>query len=104
LDERYNEADYAYGTGPNDFLVSIAGRNSGGRIWSLAEGEAACLTALGNEVLPLTALPPVCSMRKHLRSGGVQAMTYADLQAALLILGLSERSTHGRSRPVIGNW
>ncbi|MBP1728981.1 MAG: methyltransferase type 11 [Deltaproteobacteria bacterium] len=49
-DERYNEADYAYGTGPNDFLVSIAGRISGGRIWSLAEGEAACLTALGNEV------------------------------------------------------
>ena len=52
-DERYSEPDYAYGTAPNDFLVSVAGRIPRGRILSLAEGEgrnAAYLAALGYEV------------------------------------------------------
>lgn len=52
-DERYREPGYAYGTAPNDFIVSVAARIPRGRILSLAEGEgrnAVYLAALGYEV------------------------------------------------------
>lgn len=38
-DERYSEPGFAYGTAPNDFLVSVADRIPQGKILSLAEGE-----------------------------------------------------------------
>ena len=38
-DERYNSAEYAFGTEPNDFLVSAVDRLPGGRILCLGEGE-----------------------------------------------------------------
>jgi SAM-dependent methyltransferase len=52
-DERYREPGFAYGTAPNDFLVSVADRIPTGRILSLCEGEgrnAVYLAALGHEV------------------------------------------------------
>lgn len=52
-DNRYSEAGFAYGTAPNDFLVSVAGRIPPGRILSLAEGEgrnAVWLASRGFEV------------------------------------------------------
>jgi SAM-dependent methyltransferase len=52
-DERYSEPGFAYGTAPNDFLVSVADRIPKGKILSLAEGEgrnAVYLAALGFEV------------------------------------------------------
>jgi len=52
-DDRYSEPGFAYGTAPNDFLVSVADRIPKGKILSLAEGEgrnAVYLASLGFEV------------------------------------------------------
>jgi len=52
-DERYSEVGFAYGTAPNEFLVSVVDRIPHGRILSLAEGEgrnAVYLASLGYEV------------------------------------------------------
>jgi SAM-dependent methyltransferase len=57
-DERYSEAGFAYGTAPNEFLVSVADRIPHGQILSLAEGEgrnAVYLAALGYEVTGVDA-------------------------------------------------
>lgn len=52
-DERYSEPGFTYGTAPNDFLVSVAGRIPLGNILSLGEGEgrnAVYLASLGCQV------------------------------------------------------
>ncbi len=52
-DARFSEPGYAYGTDPNDFLVSVADRIPRGRVLCLAEGEgrnAVYLAGLGYEV------------------------------------------------------
>lgn len=52
-DERYSEPDFAYGTEPNEFLVSVIARIPKGKILSLAEGEgrnAVYLASLGYQV------------------------------------------------------
>ena len=51
--ERYSEPGFAYGTEPNEFLISVVDRIPHGRILSLAEGEgrnAVYLASLGYEV------------------------------------------------------
>ena len=57
-DERYSEAGFAYGTEPNDFLATVAGRIPCGRVLTLAEGEgrnAVYLASLGHEVVAVDA-------------------------------------------------
>lgn len=52
-DDRYSEPGFAYGTAPNDFLLSVADRIPKGKILSLAEGEgrnAVYLASRGYEV------------------------------------------------------
>lgn len=52
-DSRYAEADYSYGTEPNDFLVQVAPRIPPGRVLCLAEGQgrnAVYLAGLGHLV------------------------------------------------------
>jgi SAM-dependent methyltransferase len=52
-DERYSEPGFAYGTAPNEYLVSVVDRIPKGKILSLAEGEgrnAVYLASLGYEV------------------------------------------------------
>lgn len=52
-DERYSEPGFAYGTAPNEFLVSMVDSIPRGNILSLAEGEgrnAVYLASLGYEV------------------------------------------------------
>lgn len=52
-DERFSEPGYAYGTDPNEFLVSVADRIPEGRVLCLAEGEgrnAVFLASRGHEV------------------------------------------------------
>ena len=52
-DERYSDPGYAYGTDPNEFLVSVADQIPLGRVLCLAEGEgrnAVYLAGLGYEV------------------------------------------------------
>jgi len=59
-DERYRDAEYVYGTAPNDFLVSIADRIPRGRALSLGEGEgrnAVYLAGLGCQVTAVDASP-----------------------------------------------
>jgi len=51
--ERYREPGFAYGTAPNEFLVSVVDRIPQGKILSLAEGEgrnAVYLASLGYQV------------------------------------------------------
>ncbi len=51
--ERYSEPGFAYGTSPNEFIVTVVDRIPPGRILSLAEGEgrnAVFLAARGYEV------------------------------------------------------
>jgi len=53
-DDRYSAPSYAYGTEPNDFLQSVAGRIPPGRVLCLAEGQgrnAVYLASLGHDVL-----------------------------------------------------
>ena len=52
-DERFSEPGYAYGTDPNEFLVSVADRIPSGNVLCLAEGEgrnAVYLAGLGHDV------------------------------------------------------
>src|SRR6476660_8568476 len=53
-DDRYSESGFAYGTEPNDFLVSVADRIPPGPVLTVGEGEgrnAVFLAGLGHEVL-----------------------------------------------------
>ena len=53
-DERYGKPGFAYGTAPNTFLTSVAGRIPVGRVLSLGEGEgrnAAYLATCGHDVV-----------------------------------------------------
>lgn len=53
-DERYSLPEYAFGTQPNDFLVSVASKIPQGRVLCLGEGEgrnAVYLASLGYEVV-----------------------------------------------------
>jgi SAM-dependent methyltransferase len=55
-DERYSEPGFAYGTEPNEFLASVAGRIPLGPVLSLGEGEgrnAAYLAGLGHRVVAI---------------------------------------------------
>lgn len=57
-DERFSEPGYAYGTEPNEFLVSVADRIPGGRVLCLAEGEgrnAVFLASRGHQVTAVDA-------------------------------------------------
>jgi SAM-dependent methyltransferase len=57
-DERFSEPGYAYGTEPNEFLVSVADKIPRGRVLCLAEGEgrnAVYLAGLGHEVTAVDA-------------------------------------------------
>lgn len=52
-DERYSEPGFAYGTEPNEFLVSVVEKIPRGKVLSLAEGEgrnAVYLASLGCQV------------------------------------------------------
>jgi SAM-dependent methyltransferase len=56
--ERFSEPGYAYGTEPNEFLVSVADRIPRGKVLCLAEGEgrnAVYLAGLGYDVTAVDA-------------------------------------------------
>jgi SAM-dependent methyltransferase len=83
-DERYREQGYAYGTTPNDFIVSVQTHIPRGKILSLAEGEgrnAVYLAALGCEVTAIDASAVGLGKAKALAAGrGVTITTVvADL-------------------------
>jgi SAM-dependent methyltransferase len=83
-DQRYNEQGYAYGTAPNDFLVSVADRIPTGRVLCLAEGEgrnAVYLAARGHEVVAVDqSLVGLDKARRLAESRGVHLETVqADL-------------------------
>ena len=55
-DERYNTDEYVFGTEPNDFLVSVAGRiPRGGKVLSLGEGEGRNAVYLAKQGYSVTA-------------------------------------------------
>lgn len=55
-DQRYNSKDYAYGTEPNDFLVSMLERLPVGRVLCLAEGEGRNAVWLARQGFEVTAV------------------------------------------------
>lgn len=55
-DERYGEPGFAYGTEPNDFLVSVAERIPAGPVLCLAEGEGRNAVFLAGRGHPVTAV------------------------------------------------
>jgi SAM-dependent methyltransferase len=55
-DERYNNADYAFGTEPNDFLVSAADILPKGKILCLGEGEGRNAVWLAERGFDVTAV------------------------------------------------
>jgi len=83
-DQRYNEPGYAYGTAPNDFLVSVAERIPVGRVLCLGEGEgrnAVYLAKRGYEVVAVDQSPVGLDKARRLaESQGVRIETVeADL-------------------------
>lgn len=59
-DERYAGDDYAYGTGPNDFLVDQASRIAPGPVLCLAEGEGRNAVWLAGQGHAVTAVDASC--------------------------------------------
>jgi len=55
-DERYSEAGFAYGTAPNEFLVSVVDNIPPGKILSLAEGEGRNAVYLASRGYRVTAV------------------------------------------------
>lgn len=55
-DERYSSDEYAYGTDPNDFLVSVVDRLSRGRVLCLGEGEGRNAVWLAQRGFDITAV------------------------------------------------
>ena len=55
-DTRFSEPGYAYGTTPNDFLVSIANEIPHGRVLCLAEGEGRNAVYLAEQGYEVTAV------------------------------------------------
>lgn len=55
-DERYDGADYVYGTEPNEFLVSQIGQLPPGRVLCLAEGEGRNAVFLAEHGFAVTAV------------------------------------------------
>jgi SAM-dependent methyltransferase len=83
-DDRYSAPNYAYGTEPNDFLQSVAGRIPPGRVLCLAEGQgrnAVYLASLGHDVLAVDQSPVGLERARELAaSRGVKIATeVADL-------------------------
>ena len=82
--ERYSAPGFAYGTAPNDFLVSVADRIPQGKILSLAEGEgrnAVYLAALGYQVTGVDASEVGLGKARQLATE--RGVTMATLQADL---------------------
>lgn len=55
-DERYGQPGYAYGTEPNDFLVSVAGHIPKGPVLCIAEGEGRNAVFLARQGHSVTAV------------------------------------------------
>lgn len=84
-DERYSQPDYAYGTEPNEFLVSVADRIPRGPVLMLGDGEGrngVYLAGLGHDVVAVDQSAAGLTKAKRLAEGrGVRIETrQADLR------------------------
>jgi SAM-dependent methyltransferase len=87
--ERYGKPEYAFGTKPNDFLVSVASQIPQGRILCLGEGEgrnAVYLASLGYEVVAVDQSEVgLAKAEKLAAQQGVQIQTIVADLAELII-------------------
>ena len=88
-DDRYSAPAYAYGTEPNDFLKSVAGRIPVGPVLCLAEGQgrnAVYLASLGHDVLAVDQSPVGLARARELAAsrGVVIATQVADLSSFII--------------------
>lgn len=82
--DRFSEPGFAYGTEPNDYLVSVVGRIPKGRVLSLAEGEgrnAVYLASLGYEVTAVDG--STVGLRKAEELATVRGVTITTIHADL---------------------
>jgi 2-polyprenyl-3-methyl-5-hydroxy-6-metoxy-1,4-benzoquinol methylase len=92
-DQRYNTADYVYGTRPNDFLVDVAGRIPPGRVLCIAEGEgrnAVFLAELGHDVVAVDA--STVGMQKAQKLAQDRGVTIETVVADLADYAIEENS------------
>lgn len=75
-DERYSENDYAYGTQPNDFLVSVAETLPRGKVLCLAGGEGRNAVWLAQRGFDVTVVDASrVGLDKALRLAGTRGVT-----------------------------
>ena len=91
--ERYSESGFAYGTEPNEFLISVVDRIPHGRILSLAEGEgrnAVYLASLGYEVTGVDGSE--VGLRKAMELAKKRGVAITTIQADLdeFVIGLEQ--------------
>jgi SAM-dependent methyltransferase len=82
--ERYSESGFAYGTEPNEFLLSVVHRIPLGKILSLAEGEgrnAVYLASLGYEVTGVDGSE--VGLRKAMKLANERGVAITTIQADL---------------------
>jgi len=91
--ERYSEPGFAYGTEPNEFLLSVVDRIPRGKILSLAEGEgrnAVYLASLGYEVTGVDGSE--VGLRKAMELAKKRGVAITTIQADLdeFVIGLEQ--------------
>lgn len=90
-DERYDGAEYVYGTEPNDFLRAEVGRIPRGRVLCVAEGEgrnAVFLATLGYEVTAVDFSAAGLRKAAQLAEGRGVALTLIEADLATFELGV----------------
>jgi len=95
-DERYDGADYVYGTEPNDFLVSQFGNLPPGRVLCLAEGEGRNAVFLAEHGFAVTAVDQsVVGLAKAERLAAQRGVQIETIVADLADFSIAPRSWEG---------
>lgn len=95
-DERYDGADYVYGTEPNDFLVSQLGNLPPGRVLCLAEGEGRNAVFLAEHGFAVTAVDQsVVGLAKAERLAAQRGVQIETIVADLADFSIAPRSWDG---------
>jgi SAM-dependent methyltransferase len=95
-DERYSRLEYAYGTKPNDFLVSVVSQIPKGKVLCLGEGEgrnAVYLASLGYEVVAVDRSPVGLAKAKQLAQQ--QQVEIQTITADLADFAIQPNAWHG---------
>lgn len=101
-DERYSEEGFAYGTAPNDYLISVADRiPTGGRVLCLAEGEGRNAVFLAERGYRVVAVDQsAVGLQKAQRLAESRGVTLQTVQGNLADYALEK----GRYAGIVSIW